>query len=766
MTMQLVAEQYEHFLRVSQRLGTGATCLAETVRKGSIRFGTYELDLDRRQLIRDGVHVHLQPQPLKALALLATRAGQLVSRQEIQNEIWPGEAAGDFDARLNFCIRRIREALNDDPDHPRYIKTIRKDGYLFIAAVELPNGPNPFLPQSTPNGEPASSVYGASGVRESPAADELNGAPGVKGEAPAVTASRQVIYRKIWLAWPVVAAAVLAAIYFWTPAPRPYLSHPVQLKHDGREKDGIATDGQRIYTTELVGGQWELVQIPISGGTPTVIPTPFAVTPVDGISPDGSKLLIEAYNGHVLSQRPLWVMPAAGGTPQRVGNMMVYSAAWSPDGARIAYGTSEGLWTSDPDGGNARKIASFPGAMPIGCRWSLDGRRLRSAIYYPNSNQTQLEEMSSDGTRIRTVSSLLGEESEHGSIGWSPDGAYFLFCSAGRLYRSAGSLNPGGLRLDFLQVPGLHASVIETGVLRPGDFCFTPKGDKLLALRARDYHTQLMRFQTSTGAMAPYLPGLSAIDADFSRDGRWMAWVDVEDSSLWRSRSDGSHRVQITAAPMNVELPRWSPDDRTIAFTAHSPGHPWRVYVLSAEGGQPHALVTTEEGQGAPTWSPDGQRVMFGHVDCEIRNDCPVEVFNLKTQTLSQLPGSKGLRTARWSPDGWHAAAMNPVRKELWVFDFRTRKWKVAARDVTGDQIEWSRRGHYIYSFDPDIKDPYLFRVRIADMAYERVGSLKNLALMGAVDWFGIAPDGSLILSYVEEGHEIYAYDWNVTGGR
>jgi DNA-binding winged helix-turn-helix (wHTH) protein len=737
--------------------------LGDTGRRGSIRFGVYELDLDRRQLLRDGFRIHLQPLPFKILTVLAGRAGQLVTRDEIQSEIWPGEVAGDFHARLNFCIRRIRESLDDDADHPRYIKTIRKDGYLFIAPVELKNGGNSRDQPDFTIANRDRNTGEANVAHETQSMFELPGTPFSGGKAPAAIARPHTLIRRgAWLALAgfALGLAGYAVFYLRPPTAQPQLSNATQLTHDGRPKVGLTTDGQRVYTTEEMAGQWQLVQIPISGGAATVIPTPFEASPVDDISTDGSKLLVEAYNGRP-SPRDLWIVPASGGEPQRVGNVRATCAAWSPDGARIAYGTSEGLWVSDAGGVSPRKIASFPGAVPEACRWSPDGRRLRSSIYYPDSNNTKLVEVSSDGSRILTLSRSLGEASGFGSFGWSPDGADFLFWSARRLYRSTGSLSRVSQILGLSPTLSLHATAIETGVLTPGYFCFTPSGNKLLALDTTVPRYQFVRLQTSTRTMEPYLPGLSASYANFSHDGRWMAWVDMDDDTLWKSRADGSERVQLTTPPLEVQLPRWSPHDKTIAFMALTHGRPWQVFLVPPEGGRPRALVSTKEGQGAPTWSPDGERLMFGHVECEIVNNRPVEVFNLKKQTLAHLPDSYGLRTARWSPDGRYAAAMNPVRNELLLFDFRTRRWKVAARQVTGDQIEWSQNSRYIYGFDPNVRDPYLFRVRVADMAYQRVCSLKKVALMGDVNWFGFAPDGSLVLAYAAYGQEIYAFDWS-----
>src|SRR5438105_163838 len=101
-----------------------------------IRFGIYQLDLQSAELRRSGVAVHLPPQPLKILALLVQRSGTSVTREEIRKEIWGDETFVDFDQGLNSCIRQIRTALGDDAEKPRYIETLPRRGYRFIASIE------------------------------------------------------------------------------------------------------------------------------------------------------------------------------------------------------------------------------------------------------------------------------------------------------------------------------------------------------------------------------------------------------------------------------------------------------------------------------------------------------------------------------------------------------------------------------------------------------------------------------------------------------
>jgi DNA-binding winged helix-turn-helix (wHTH) protein len=110
-----------------------------------VRFGPFELDFPSGELRRDGNLVKLQPQPAKILAILVGRAGETVSRQELSKQVWGSDTFVDFEQGLNFAIRQIRSVLEDEAEHPRYLETIPKRGYRFIAAVK--DAVRPPLPQ-------------------------------------------------------------------------------------------------------------------------------------------------------------------------------------------------------------------------------------------------------------------------------------------------------------------------------------------------------------------------------------------------------------------------------------------------------------------------------------------------------------------------------------------------------------------------------------------------------------------------------------------
>ena len=119
----------------------GFTTLSNT--KQVAEFGGFQLDLSSGELRRQGVLVKLQPQPAKVLVLLVTRDGEIVTRSEIAEQVWGSQTFVDFEHGLNFAIRQIRTALDDDADAPRFLETLPKRGYRFKAPLDEATGQPP-----------------------------------------------------------------------------------------------------------------------------------------------------------------------------------------------------------------------------------------------------------------------------------------------------------------------------------------------------------------------------------------------------------------------------------------------------------------------------------------------------------------------------------------------------------------------------------------------------------------------------------------------
>lgn len=146
----------------------------QTNGKEFIRFGPFELRLRSGELCRDGAMIKLPPQPFKVLVFLVEQAGEMVTREEIQQEIWGESTFVDFDKGLNFCIKQIREALGDNAQSPRYIETLPRRGYRFIAQVEDNTTRASIITTSSENGEAISieSYNSDTGTQSEPEAHE------------------------------------------------------------------------------------------------------------------------------------------------------------------------------------------------------------------------------------------------------------------------------------------------------------------------------------------------------------------------------------------------------------------------------------------------------------------------------------------------------------------------------------------------------------------------------------------------------------------
>jgi len=275
---------------------------------------------------------------------------------------------------------------------------------------------------------------------------------------------------------------------------------------------------------------------------------------------------------------------------------------------------------------------------------------------------------------------------------------------------------------------------------------------------------ELVRYDRKSDRWTPYLEGLAAMQLDFSRDGKWVTYARCPEGSIWRIALDGSDRLQLTAPPFFALNPRWSPDGTQIALFGGLPGEVHRLYVVPATGGVVRQLTHGEAGSSGDddgSWSPDGASLafgaQFGDPSVDDRQRLALEIIDVKTQRISKLPGSQGLWSPRWSPDGRYIAALG-FPNRTWVYNVETRA-RTELTTIGAGWPSWSRDSQYIY-FESNANSVW-YRVRIKDGRVERVASLSGLKMTTAsLGWAGLAPDGSLISTRDAGGTEIYALDW------
>ncbi len=563
--------------------------------------------------------------------------------------------------------------------------------------------------------------------------------------------------------WPLalgVAVVLTAFAGYWLtrPLPPPKVSNYVQLTHDARGKfPPLVTDGSRIYFTEPAGGGWALMQVPVAGGTPTQISTPFPNIQLAGISPDGSELLISNGVTMLAQESPLWRMPSTGGTPRRVGDVIATngSAAWSPDGKKIAYTRSGDLFVVNPDGSGPMKLATVPGGL-WGPRWSPDGKVLRVTVQDPKTSALETWEVTAEGKNPHRLLSGWNDPPDEGGGEWMPDGRYFIFGSA----HGGNVTNAWALREN----PGLFQPIAAPMQLTSGATGFwdtIPSRDgRKLFLLGGDPRGELVRYDTRSGQFVTFLGGVSAFMLAFSRDGQWVSYSSYPQGELWRSKTDGSERLQLTFPPSSVLKSTWSPDGKQIAFVENSPGKPPRIRVVPAEGGTPQDLIPGEGANVGPDWSPDGTSLVFARQSGQDSSD--LCLYDFRTRQTSALPQSKDMRYPNWSPDGRSIAAIAPEEKGIMVLDMASKKWSRLA-DLPVGFYDWSQDGKYIYFDTLVANEPVIYRVRISDRKLEKVKSLKDLprrawGSFGA--WTGLAPDDSPLAIRDASTQEVYALDF------
>jgi len=248
---------------------------------------------------------------------------------------------------------------------------------------------------------------------------------------------------------------------------------------------------------------------------------------------------------------------------------------------------------------------------------------------------------------------------------------------------------------------------------------------------------------------------------DFSRDGQWVAYVAYPEGTLWRSRVDGSERLQLTVAPMEATVPRWSPDGSQIAFYVIGGVKEQRLYLIGADGGTPKAASSGGGGEMSAYWSPDGGSMLYSDFPffSAVPGKVAVHRLDLKTQKVETLPGSEGYFAPTWSPDGRYATAKALGEQRIMLFDFKTNVWSELTKG--SGLMQWSRDSQYLYYLRYG-SDSAVMRVRISDRQVEEVASLKGIRQAGRLAGldFGLTPDGAPIVLRDVGTQEVYSLDW------
>ena len=204
------------------------------------------------------------------------------------------------------------------------------------------------------------------------------------------------------------------------------------------------------------------------------------------------------------------------------------------------------------------------------------------------------------------------------------------------------------------------------------EYPLTSKDGKEIFAIGVSRRAEVVRYNLRTHEFVPYLSGISAEGLAFSPDGQWLAYTSYPDGTLWRSRVDGTERLQLTLPPMKVFMPRWSPDGRQIAFNALLPEATWNIYVISSTGGSAERQLPSDQSQLDVDWSPDGKSLIFGTIADPKRS---IYILDIRSKRISTLPDSIGFYSPHWSPNGKYISAKVSETRKLMIFDVSAQKW-------------------------------------------------------------------------------------------
>jgi Tol biopolymer transport system component/DNA-binding winged helix-turn-helix (wHTH) protein len=720
-----------------------------------VSFGLFEADLKAGELWKAGRQVKLQSQPFKVLTVLLENAGEVVSREELQLCVWGPDVVVDFEHSLGSAIKKVREALDDSADNPRFIQTLSKRGFRFIAPVSSLNPPVEVAsqPDSVAPAQPGQQD-------ESPQTD--------RGSSAHIdsTAQSWQKYRLAVLSFGLGLTVAATAYSVWfVPTRSASPLRMSQITQEGRVYSSVdtsfesfpatVTDGTRLFTSSIEQGHDVLSEVTISTGEIRILPLPdeIASPEINDISPDGTQLLVRSHLSPA-PEKPLWIVPIGGGSAFRVSSILAHDATWMPDGRNILYASGNQLAMVSLETGKSTHFATIPGRA-FWLRWSPNGKLLRFTLIDSVNHASSLWEISGNQRTARSVLKASGLSPNECCGVWTASGNFFVFQAV------------SGGRTDLWMLKGAATSDpvrVTNGPLYYEAPAAGRKADQIFFV-AHDYHARLEKYDPQQKEFAPLQGFLSHADhVSFSRDRQSVVWVDPV-GRLWRAKVDGTDRVQLTPESMRVFLASWSPDGHQLALMARYPGQTWQIFLVNADGGSPERLMKEDRNVADPSFSPDGKSITFGGVpDLMGQGSTPrsVEILDLPSGRISELPYSEGLFSPRWSPDGHYIAALTLDQQKVMLYDVAAQTWKTLAVTSAADPV-WAPDGKAIYIHAYMAPTEPICRIGVPDGRIEEIASLKNLPVGTIARYFfsGIAPDNSPLVHAETDSSNLYTMDLN-----
>jgi Tol biopolymer transport system component/DNA-binding winged helix-turn-helix (wHTH) protein len=556
------------------------------------RFGSFELLTGPGELRKHGTRIKLQDQPLQILVLLLEHAGGLVTRERIQNKLWPPGTYVDYDNAINSAVRKLREALGDDSGDPRFIETSARRGYRFIGAIEAP----PRLDQPPPTRAPP-------GLRKGLVA----GACGVILVLAIAVADRWLLKpRPVTKAVPINPVPLTAAPG-WEAFP--------SLSPDGNQV-AYSWQGRRDAVSHIY------VKL-IGEGKPVQLTSGPASDSSPAWSADGRMI---AFLRNLNGTTGIYTIPALGGAERKVtqGQFTYYvegsnegmiddRVTWSPDGRflavseRQAQKDSSSLSLISVENGDRLVLTKPPNAQtwdadPV---FSPDGRLLlftrHTGAYHGGLYLLDL----AAGYRPTGDPRLLETGNIDGAT-WTANGSEIIYAAADDFGEDEHLMRipaRAGSQPDRLTVTGDQAWP-----------AIAQRGNRLVYVENLD---DVDIWQVQPGKpQSSFASSTSGEDSpQYSPDGKRVAFSSNRSGSqqVWVCDGDGGTPVQLTRFDRGPSgTPRWSPDGRWIAFD-HQTEQGWQIYVMAADGGQSRRLTQDEGDSVIPSWSGDGRWIYYSN---------------------------------------------------------------------------------------------------------------------------------------------------------
>jgi Tol biopolymer transport system component len=536
----------------------------------------------------------------------------------------------------------------------------------------------------------------------------------------------------------------------------PKVTSITKVTHDGITKTNLLSDDSNLYVTEWPAARHVIAKVSLQRSDRSLISSPFSNLQALDLSPDHSRLLVSPMQGGSVDNE-FWTLPVASGSPQRVGSLTGRDATWSMDGQHLVFGKGSVLYLASATGAQVQELFTANGSV-FAPRFSPDGQRIRFTVGDAAQNQTSLWEVGRDGSNPHALLSNWQYSSTACCGSWTPDGRYYIFQAT---QSSPTTITTLWASLDSGRAVGagtLAVTPLTSGPMSFGNVSTAGDNKNIWAIGVRPA-AEAVKFDAGKKKFVSLVGGVSATDLDFSSDGKWVTYAAIPEGTLWRCRANGSDALQLTSAPERAALPHWSPDGKQIAYVSLQPGQPSKISVVPAEGGRSQELLPESRNQNDANWSRDGNRIMFGYYVHDVEG-LNIQIVDVKTHRAETVPGSDGLFSPRWSPDGRYIAALSPDFTTVVLFDFETHKWHKWLTEPAGavSYPVWSADSKYLY-FDDLVSDEESIRqVKVGERHADRVFTLQGIERYPGPFglWTGQAADGSWMFVRDRSTQEVY----------